>query len=250
MSDTLAPDLWLPAPVFMLGLARSFWRRQRPVRFRIPNPLTSVPPAPTLHLLPPLERTSDAAIDNLIHLLSPQTAESLRTTAFTIALARQYGFSDNEVRVVARGAYLRRIGYRVIPQEILHKQAPLTLAELRMKRGYCQHGYNMLRQISQLASSAEIVYAQHESWDGIGYPRGLRGENIPLGARMLAVADMLEAITSRSRRSEAQAIAVASWEIELCSGHRLDPECVQMFLGMPSHIWIDLRTAVDNSGAE
>ena len=241
MFDSSSPDFGL---VFVILLAFYFRRSASTARPSILASPVPVTPVPTLQLVPRPERSSAPEFDYLNLLAESPTAKCLRVTAFTIALARHYGLTGHEVRVIAWAAYLRGVGYSGIPPEILHKQGPLTLAELRIKRGHCEHGYKILRKVTRLAASAEIVHAQHERWDGSGYPKRLRGEEIPLGARLLAVAEMLESITSRSGRSPSQAIAVARWEIELSSGHRLDPECVQMFLNMPTRIWSDLRREI------
>ncbi len=117
-------------------------------------------------------------------------------TAFTIALARGAGVPPQQIPVVARGAFLHDIGKMAIPDAILLKPSKLQADEQKVMREHCARGYQMLRKIPFLQEAAEIVYSHQEHYDGSGYPRGLKGEQIPLGARIFAVADTLDAITS------------------------------------------------------
>ena len=108
-------------------------------------------------------------------------------------------------------------------------------------REHCERGYEMVRKIPFLREAAEIVYAHQECFDGSGYPRGLRGNEIPLGARIFAIADTLDAMTSdRPYRSETT-FAEASKEIARCSGGQFDPQIVEVFLRIPLESWSSLR---------
>jgi HD-GYP domain-containing protein (c-di-GMP phosphodiesterase class II) len=93
--------------------------------------------------------------------------------------------------------------------------------------------------------AAEIVHCHHEHYDGSGYPQGLKGEEIPLGARIVAVANTLDAITSDLPYRPAQSLTVAKDEIRRCSGRQFDPEVVKLFLDMEENIWTDLRKGID-----
>ncbi len=104
----------------------------------------------------------------------------------------------------------------------------------------------MLKKIPFLAEAAEIVYSHQERYDGTGYPRGLKGEEIALGARIFSVADTLDAITSDRPYRAAQSIAVARDEVERFSGRQFDPEVVRVFLDMPETIWEDLRKEINS----
>src|SRR5439155_21290899 len=112
-------------------------------------------------------------------------------------------------------------------------------------REHCYRGYQVLKQIPFLAESADIVFCHHERYDGSGYPRELSGEQIPLGARIVAVANTLDAITSDHAYRPAQTFAAARQEIERWSGAQFDPAIVQTFLSMPENIWSDLRIQID-----
>jgi len=171
---------------------------------------------------------------------------SKRVTAFTIAMARHRGLSDDQVRVIARGAFLHDIGKMAIPDTILRKPGPLTAEEVSIMREHCYHGYQMLRKIPFLAEASDIVYSHQEKWDGSGYPRGLRGNDIPLGARIFSVADTLDAITSDRPYRPKQTLQAAKEEIQRFAGRQFDPNVVETFLAMPDHIWDDLRREIDN----
>jgi HD-GYP domain-containing protein (c-di-GMP phosphodiesterase class II) len=113
---------------------------------------------------------------------------------------------------------------------------------------HCYHGYQILKKIPFLKEAAEIVYAHQEHYDGSGYPRRLKGEEIPLGARIFSVADTLDAITSDRPYRAAQSIAAAREEIKVWSGRQFDPEVVEKFISMPEQIWSGLRKDVDSQG--
>ena len=197
-----------------------------------------------------LERSYDITLEALGDALDLKDAEteghSKRVTAFTIAMARHRGLSDDQVRVIARGAFLHDIGKMAIPDTILRKPGPLTAEEVSIMREHCYHGYQMLRKIPFLAEASDIVYSHQEKWDGSGYPRGLRGNDIPLGARIFSVADTLDAITSDRPYRPKQTLQAAKEEIQRFAGRQFDPNVVETFLAMPDHIWDDLRREIDN----
>src|ERR1700693_3969240 len=147
-----------------------------------------------------LERSYDITLEALGDALDLKDAEteghSKLVTAFTIALARGAGVPPQHIPVVARGAFLHDIGKMAIPDAILLKPSKLQADEQKVMREHCARGYQMLRKIPFLQEAAEIVYSHQEHYDGSGYPRGLKGEEIPLGARIFAVADTLDALTS------------------------------------------------------
>ena len=197
-----------------------------------------------------LERSYDITLEALGDALDLKDAEteghSKRVTAFTIAIARAMGLSGDRIRIIARGAFLHDIGKMAIPDAILRKPGALTPEETEIMREHCFRGYQMLKKIPFLAEASEIVYAHQEKFDGSGYPRGLSGEAIPLGARIFSVADTLDAITSDRPYRSAQPIAVAREEVERFSGSQFDPEVARTFLEMPDSIWEDLRKEIDS----
>jgi putative nucleotidyltransferase with HDIG domain len=196
-----------------------------------------------------LERSYDITLEALGDALDKKDAEteghSKRVTAFTIAIARAMGLSKEQISVIARGAFLHDIGKMAIPDAILRKPGKLTPEEILIMQEHCYHGYEILKKIPFLIEAAEIVYAHQERFDGTGYPRGLKGNEIPLGARMFSIADTLDAITSDRPYRPAQSLEVARREIEVWRGKQFDPEIVDVFLSMDETIWPDLRKAVN-----
>jgi putative nucleotidyltransferase with HDIG domain len=197
-----------------------------------------------------LERSYDITLEALGDALDKKDAEteghSKRVTAFTIAIARAMGLSKDQIAVIARGAFLHDIGKMAIPDAILRKPGKLTPDEILIMQEHCFHGYEILKKIPFLGEAAEIVYAHQERYDGTGSPRGLKGEQIPLGARMFSVADTLDAITSDRPYRPAQSLTAARIEIEKWSGKQFDPDVVKVFLDMDQTIWPDLRKEVDS----
>src|SRR6476660_815527 len=195
-----------------------------------------------------LERSYDITLEALGDALDLKDREteghSRRVTLFTIAIARAMGLTADQIRVIARGAFLHDIGKMAIPDAILNKPGALTPDEVGIMREHSYHGYQIVRKIPFLQEAAEIVYAHQERFDGTGYPRGLKGEQIPLGARMFAVADTLDAITSDRPYRPAQSLQAAREEIERWSGKQFDPQVVKVFLTMPENIWGDLRRQI------
>jgi len=161
-------------------------------------------------------------------------------------MGRAKGLSVDQIAVVARGAFLHDIGQMSIPDAILVKPSSLTPEEIAVMRQRCSQGYEILRRMPLMSEPAEIVYSHHENYDGSGYPRGLKGEEIPLGARLVAVANTLDAITSDQPYCPGQSVGAAREEILRWCGRQFDRAVVQLFLAMPQSIWTDLGKAVDH----
>jgi putative nucleotidyltransferase with HDIG domain len=195
-----------------------------------------------------LERSYDITLEALGDALDLKDSEteghSKRVTAFTIAMARAIGLPSERIKVIARGAFLHDIGKMAIPDAILRKPGPLTEEEKSIMREHCYRGYQMLRKIPFLSEASEIVYSHQEKYDGTGYPRKLKGDEIPMGARIFAVADTLDAITSDRCYRAAQSITAAREEIIRFSGIQFDPSVVSVFCTMPETIWDDLRKEI------
>jgi putative nucleotidyltransferase with HDIG domain len=195
-----------------------------------------------------LEHSYDVTLEALGDALDLKDSEteghSKRVTAYTIALARAMGIGPATIKVVARGAFLHDIGKMAIPDEILRKPGKLTPQEQELMREHCARGYHILRKIPFLAASAEIVYTHQEHHDGSGYPNGLRGSEIPIGARIFAVADTLDAITSDRPYRKARSFDVAREEILSCSGTQFDPAVIEVFLKIPNELWQELRSEI------
>ena len=200
-----------------------------------------------------LERSYDVTLQALGAALDLRDAEteghSQRVTAYSSALARAMSLPEETVRVIARGAFLHDIGKIAIPDSILRKPGPLTQEETAVMREHCLIGYRMLSNIPFLRGPSEIVYAHQERFDGTGYPRGLKGGQIPLGARIFAVADTLDAMTSDRPYRLALPPSAAREEIERWSGRQFDPSVASMFLKMPERLWSDLREQVSRGAS-
>ena len=195
-----------------------------------------------------LEHSYDITLEALGDALDLKDSEteghSKRVTAYTIALARAMGISPAEIKVIARGAFLHDIGKMAIPDEILRKPAALTPEEQEIMREHCTRGFHILRKIPFLSEAAEIVLSHQEYFDGSGYPSGLRGGEIPIGARIFAVADTLDAITSDRPYRRASSFDIARQEILRCSGTQFDPSVVEVFLKIPNELWHELRSEI------
>jgi diguanylate cyclase (GGDEF)-like protein len=157
---------------------------------------------------------------------------TLQVTALALALAADIGVSEgsDEWNDLERASLLHDVGKFAIPSSILYKATSLTEEEWREMRRHPDIGWHMLRQIENLGGAAEIVRAHHEHYDGSGYPRGLRGDEIPRGARIFAIADAFDAITSDRPYRDARSHAVAMEEIQAKSGTQFDPEVVEVLL--------------------
>jgi cyclic di-GMP phosphodiesterase len=108
-------------------------------------------------------------------------------------------------------------------------------------RMHCEMGYNVLTRSPFLRDAAEIVLAHQEFFDGTGYPRGLRGEQIPLGARIISIANVLDAMLSDCPYRNARPMSHGREEIQRCAGTQFDPKIVEVFLTIPENHWIELR---------
>jgi putative nucleotidyltransferase with HDIG domain len=197
-----------------------------------------------------LQRSYDVTLEALGDALDLKDAEteghSKRVTAYTIQIARAMGLDPEEMRVLARGAFLHDIGKMAIPDAILRKPDSLDQDEQAVMREHSYLGYRMLKKIPFLGDAAEIVYSHQEHWNGSGYPRGLKGEEIPLGARIFAIADTLDAITSDRPYRPARSVEEARQEIAEWSGRQFDPLIVSVFLAIPTSVWDNLHHEINS----
>ncbi len=153
-----------------------------------------------------------------------------RVAELTQRLARVMGFSEAELVQVRRGTLLHDIGKMGVPDSILLKPGTLTDEEWVLMRRHPQYAYEMLAPIAYLHSALEIPYCHHEKWDGTGYPRGLKGEQIPLAARIFAVADVWDALCSHRPYRAAWSKEQARQYIQSAAGTHFDPKVVAPFL--------------------
>jgi HD-GYP domain-containing protein (c-di-GMP phosphodiesterase class II) len=155
-----------------------------------------------------------------------------RTTELTIELAKRLGVPDNQLVHIRRGAILHDIGKMGVPESILNKQGKLSEEEWQIMRSHPKYAFDLLSPIEYLRPALDIPYCHHERWDGSGFPRGLKGEEIPLAARIFTVVDVWDALrTDRPYRS--------SWSIQKTleyinesSGKSFDPMVAKAFIKM------------------
>jgi len=166
---------------------------------------------------------------------------SRRVRGYSLVIARAHGVPDSRLRDIEHGVLLHDIGKIGIPDAILLKPGPLTAAEWKVMRRHPEIGRRLIEKIPFLRGAVPIVYHHHERWDGTGYPLGLRGEVIPLGARIFAVADALDAMTFDRPYSHAITFEAASAEIQRCAGTHFDPAVVDTFLGIPLEVFAAIR---------
>lgn len=192
-----------------------------------------------------LEQSYDDTLEALGSALDLKDAETeghcQRVTAFCIAIAKAMPVAPAYLPVLARAAFLHDIGKMAVPDGILRKPGPLNDDEKKIMRTHCDIGYNMLIRIPFLRDAAEIVLAHQEFFDGTGYPRGLKGEQIPLGARIFTIADSLDAMISDRPYRKALPMSHACEEIRRCSGTQFDPKVVEVFMRIPEQHWVELR---------
>ncbi len=178
------------------------------------------------------------ALGAAIDLRDNETAgHSQRVCRYSLEMARSIGWSDKLLRSLAKGAYLHDIGKLGVPDGILLKPGPLTADERKVMQRHAQIGFDLVKGITFLADAAEIVFTHHERFDGFGYPRGLKGEEILLGARIFAVADTLDAITSDRPYRRASSFESARETIRRLSGSQFDPHVVDVFVSIPAETW-------------
>ena len=168
-----------------------------------------------------------AALDIRDHSTGEHTA---RVTELTVALAERFGVEGDELADIRRGATLHDIGKMAVPDAVLGKVGPLTDAEWALIRQHPDVARQMLSGISFLEPALPIPWCHHEKWDGTGYPRGLSGAEIPFPARLFAVVDVFDALTSDRPYREPMTTMAALTRIEAESGRHFDPEVVDAFI--------------------
>ena len=166
---------------------------------------------------------------------------SQRVMAFAVSIGKRVPIPNNLLPVLARASFLHDIGKIAIPDAILYKPRALADDEKKIMRSHCEIGYNTLQRIPFLRNAADIVLAHHEFFDGTGYPRGLHGDQIPLAARILSVANALDAMLSDWPYRNALPMSHAREEIWRYAGTQFDPNIVQIFLAIPENDWVELR---------
>ena len=156
---------------------------------------------------------------------------SSRVTVFAQAMARRIGLEKERVYVLRLGALLHDVGKLAVPSTVLLKSGPLTEDEFGQMRRHPAAGARMLKTLGAPPTILPVVLHHHERWDGSGYPAGQKGDEIPLEARLLCIADSFDAMTSTRPYRAPKRPAEAMDELERCAGTQFDPELVEAFAG-------------------
>src|ERR671926_186460 len=166
---------------------------------------------------------------------------SERVVNFSLRLGQELGLDAEQMRSLEFGSLLHDIGKIGVPDAILRKPAKLTEEEWVRMREHPMHGQQILRGIKFLEGAARVVAQHHEKWDGAGYPLGLKGEEIDLNARIFAVADAFDAITSDRVYRRGKPYEAAAQELDDWAGRQFDPKVVEAFHRVPKEDWEELH---------
>jgi response regulator RpfG family c-di-GMP phosphodiesterase len=173
-----------------------------------------------------------------------------RVVTFSLELGRMLGLSQSELIALEQGALLHDIGKIGVRDSILLKRGPLTADEWIEMREHINHGLRIVSGIDFLKGAAPVIGQHHEKYNGSGYPHGLSGNQIHINARIFAVADAVDAITSDRPYHQARTFEAAVEELLRCAGTHFDPEIVKVFLAKPLAFWRELRERAAEPAAE
>jgi response regulator RpfG family c-di-GMP phosphodiesterase len=192
-----------------------------------------------------IENSYRMTLKALVQALETRDSEthghSERVVTFSLRLGYELGLEKDALRDLELGALLHDIGKIGVPDAVLHKPASLNKAEWAKMKMHPLHGQTILRNIAFLEGAGRIVAQHHEKWDGSGYPVGMRGEEIELGARIFAVVDAFDAIVSDRVYRDGRPYKDALQEIEKHTGTQFDPVVVEAFKRVPEEDWEMLR---------
>lgn len=174
---------------------------------------------------------------------------SQRVTLLAVHLAQEIGMSKEALTYLRQGALLHDIGKMAVPDRILHKHGPLTEQEKAIMRQHPGNAYNMLYPIAYLRSALDIPYCHHEKWDGSGYPRGLKGKEIPLAARIFTIIDVWDALRSNRPYRKAWSVKKTVAYIQEQAGISFDPNLVKAFVAIIPSI-LEKNELVSDNGQD
>jgi diguanylate cyclase (GGDEF)-like protein/putative nucleotidyltransferase with HDIG domain len=219
------PSLWLASLALVWGVLYFGLRAYRIFAARFRAEQRRAEQLAELHL---------ATIEALARAIDAKdgTAENhiRRVQLYATAVARELGMSDAEIQAVRTAALLHDIGKLAVPEHILSKPGPLTAEEFQKVQAHPQVGADIIAAVPFPYPVAPLIQNHHERWDGRGYPRGLKGEDIPLGSRILFLVDYFDALTSNRPYHEAMTVEAAVALIEQDAGKALDPRAVEAFV--------------------
>jgi len=192
-----------------------------------------------------LENAYRSTLQALTAALETRDAEthghSERVVTFSLRLGQEYGLNAQEMKALEFGSLLHDIGKIGVPDAILRKPGKLTDEEWERMREHPLHGQQILRGIKFLEGAGKVVAQHHEKWDGSGYPLGLKAEEIDICARIFAVADAFDAITSNRVYRKAQSYEAAARELDDWADRQFDPKVVEAFHRVPKEDWEELH---------
>jgi putative nucleotidyltransferase with HDIG domain len=195
-----------------------------------------------------LEESYESTLEAMITALDFRDNEthghSRRVVEYAVLVAQAMGVGEPDLSWIRRGAILHDVGKIGVSDAILRKPGKLDAAEWDEMKRHPEMGYRMLKHIRFLKPALDIVHCHQERWDGSGYPHGLRGEQIPLGARIFAAVDTFDAMTSDRPYRAALSIEAARDEIRRFSGIQFDPRVAEAFLSIEECVWREIRESV------
>lgn len=213
--------------------------------------VAQIAPSPSLGLstYPGSASTSDAMLGSTFRALDAALqardlcthSHCQRVIYYSLSLGRMMGLSERELVTLERGVFLHDIGKIHMPDSVLQKPGILSEAERTVMQQHSSIGYEMLRHNPLLTDAAEIVLTHHERYNGSGYPMGLRADDIPLGARICAVTDTFDAITSIRPYRTPMSFEEACRYINSERGRHFDPHIVDMFTALPASHWQEVQ---------
>ena len=196
-----------------------------------------------------IQITHDATIDALSAALDYRDNEteghSQRVVRYSLEIGKVLGLERRNLEVLARGTLLHDIGKIGVPDSILWKPGKLTDEEWVEMRKHVEYGFKMLKSIHFLRDAALIVQHHHERYDGSGYPNRMSGDNIVIGARIFAIADTYDAMTTDRPYRKALTDRDAREEIKRCNGTQFDPKITEAFFQIPVEQWFNIKDDVD-----
>jgi response regulator RpfG family c-di-GMP phosphodiesterase len=201
-----------------------------------------------------LEQTYRSTLVALSKALDSRDADpdgrSLRVTAYATRIAWQSGMNESEIRVVEQGVLLHDLGKIGIPDNLLKTKETLGPAEQLLLQRHPEIGFRILSKIEFLKGAAQLVLHHHELYDGSGYPLGLKGSEIDIGARIYAVAEALEEFTSDQEFEGGEKLEAAIRKIKNMSGSQLDPQIVGLFLEIPATEWMSIHAEIGSNAED